>query len=152
MQRLREEVEQIQDPELKRKAQRLLGVQNRTLRGYVSRADNTGKVGWVREEQATGYGPMGQTKLRQPSKNIQVDPNFMAVDEIKKRTDRERAESLARRFWETCRDNPGMAPLVLQSLHEEGWKQGRPVSYEDLKDAAIKMLKKAAVEAQKTRG
>ncbi|HSE44953.1 MAG TPA: hypothetical protein VLA89_06455 [Gemmatimonadales bacterium] len=68
---------------------------------------------------------------------------------IVKRSDRDRVHSLAKRFWDTVKDNPNMAPLVLQELQQEYWKKGQPVSYEDMRLAAVELLKKAAIEAQK---
>lgn len=151
--RLREEVSQIQDAALRRKAERLLGLESRTLRGWVSRADSNGKVGWIREEVATGQGPMGKTVLDEREIEVEVDKSFMHQAPIKKRTNDERAESLARKFWATCRDDPSLAPLVLKELQAEEWRQGRAVSYDDMRAAAVELLKKAAAAAEeKKRG
>lgn len=143
MSRLTDAVEEIQDPVLREKARKLLRKGPRSARGYVAATDSNGNVGWVPWQKATAQGPTGQNILVERSYGGTILKN----DPIKKRSDRERAESLARRFWETVRDNPKMAPLVLQELHSEYWKAGQPVTYEEMKQAAIELLKKAAAEA-----
>lgn len=143
MSRLTSAVDEIEDDVLREKARKLLRKGPRSARGYVAAADSNGNVGWIPWQKATAQGPTGQNVLTSRAYGGTILKN----DPIKKRSDRERAESLARRFWETVRDNPKMAPLVLQELHSEYWKAGQPVSYEDMKTAAIELLKKAAADA-----
>ena len=140
---LAEIVETIQDPVLRKKAKALLAKERRYLRG-VARSDDRGRVGRIGWDQATIQEHGGEKYV--------VTPRVEGVLDrapVKKRSDAERVESLARRFWDTIKDNPSMAPLVLQELQAEYWKAGQTVAYEDIKQAAIELLKKAAIEAEK---
>lgn len=150
---LNELVDQIENPALKRKAQRLLG-QRGSFRGYVARTDSRGNVGWIPWQQATAQGPTGtdQNILTSKKYNARVNARFAEKTPIQKRTERERVESLATRFWKQIQADPNMAPIILKEMHEEYWKAGRPVSYDDMKAAAIQLLRKAAEEAARTKG
>jgi|SRR6476619_4482911 len=66
----------------------------------------------------------------------------------KKRSERERVESLSAKLWKAVQDHkPGEMELVLKMLQAEAWKQGRPVTYEDIKQLAIEQMKLAAAKA-----
>lgn len=143
--KLAKAVEDIQDPALREKATKLLRQSPRYYRGLVASSDDRGKVGWIPWQEATAQGPTGTPENQIVSRKFKG--TILKNDPLKKRTDRERAESLARRFWSTVKDNPSMAPLVLKELQIEYWKAGQPISFEQMKEAAIQLLKKAAVDA-----
>lgn len=139
-------VEEIEDPKLKAKARNLLRKNPRSSRGFVATSDDRGNVGWIPWQQATAQGPTGESVLTSPKFRQQMG---LPHNPIVKRSDRERVESLAKRFWDTIKDNPSMAPLILKELQQEYWKAGQPVSYEDMRIAAVELLKKAAINAKK---
>jgi hypothetical protein len=65
-----------------------------------------------------------------------------------RRSPAQRAESLANRLWQSVKDHrPAETELVLQLLHEEQWKKGMPISYEDVKQAAMELMRQAAAKA-----
>lgn len=68
----------------------------------------------------------------------------------KKRSERERVESLSAKLWAAVQNHkPGEMEVVLKMLQAEAWKQGQPVTYEDVKQLAIQQMKLAAAKAQK---
>lgn len=146
---IRDDVEEIEDPDLRAKAKKLLRQSPRYHRGLVASTDSEGNVGWIPWQHATAQGPTGTKQNKLTSRSF--GGSVLNNDPIKKRSDRERVESLARRFWDVVKDNPNMAPLVLKELHAEYWKHGQPVSYEDMRLAAIELLKKAAEDAAKAK-
>lgn len=140
-------VDEIEDEVLRAKAIKLLRQSPRYHRGLVSSTDSNGNVQWIPWQKATAQGPTGTKRNILTSRTGKG--SILQNAPIRKRSERERVESLARRFWETIRDNPKMAPLVLQDIETEYWKAGQPVTYEQIKDAAIELLKKAAEDAAK---
>jgi hypothetical protein len=67
----------------------------------------------------------------------------------KKRSERERVESLSAKLWAAVQNHqPGEMEVVLKMLQAEAWKQGQPVTYEDVKQLAIEQMKLAAAKAQ----
>jgi hypothetical protein len=137
-------VETIEDPVLRAKAKRLLKLEDRRVRG-VGRSTDRGDVGRIPWTDATIVERDGEKYLRTPK----VEAKGLDPAPIRKRTDQQRVESLARRFWDTVKDNPKMARLVLQDIQTELWQSGRPITFEDLKETAVALLKKAAIEADK---
>lgn len=144
---LTELVEAMEDPVLKAKAQQLLKLPPRmSAKGMVSRVEENGRVSWVSYKDATARGATGTPENRIVERRVKGD--IPGLTPIVKRSDRERVESLSRRFWDQIQTNPAMAPLLLQEIREEYWKSGNPITYEEIKQAAIKLLKKAADEAK----
>lgn len=148
---LRKAIEEIEDPVLREKAQKQLerGDPRKQFRGFFSRADDRGRVGIAPWRQSTALGPAGESRIVARAYNVRLREPLLVPRPVVRRSDRERVESLARRFWDTVRDDPRMAPLVLREIQAEYWKAGSTVSYEDCKRAAIALLKKAAAEAAK---
>lgn len=147
---LRKAIEEIENPRLKEKVEALLGKDPRKrFRGFFARADDRARVGIAPWRQSTALGPAGQSRIVERSYEVRADQKLLVPRPVVKRADRERVESLARRFWETVRDDPRMAPLVLQQIQAEYWKAGETISYEQCKEAAIELLKKAAAKAAK---
>jgi len=144
---IEEDVQSIQDPVLRRRAERLLSVRERYRKGLVSVADSNGNVRWIPWQEATAQGATGTPDNKLTQKRITQNAAFKTPSKIVKRSDRQRVESLAKRFWDQVQLNPAMAPMILKEMQTEYWKAGQPVSFEDMKLAAIELLKKAA-EAQ----
>ena len=70
------------------------------------------------------------------------------LSEIKKRTPAERAESLANRLWQSVKDhNPVETEMILKMIHQDAWKAGKPISYDDVKAVAVELMRKAAAKA-----
>lgn len=146
--RLAKAVDEIEDDRLRQKAVKLLRESPRYHRGLVASADSSGKVGWIPWQKATAQGPTG-TPENQIVERAYTKPAILPRNKPQKRSDIERVESLARRFWDVVKDNPKMAPLLLSEMQREYWMAGQPVTYEDMKIAAIELLKKAAQEASR---
>jgi hypothetical protein len=84
----------------------------------------------------------GQGRWVKPTVNAQYDFN---LPRLIKRSPNERVESLARKLMDSVKQHrPGETAIILQQMSEEGWKQGSPVSYEEVKRVAIEAMRKAA--------
>lgn len=81
-------------------------------------------------------------------KQVTQDVNWDQAP-LKKRSERERVESLAARLWKSVEERkPGEMELILQEMATESWKRGDPVTYEDVKRLAITQMKMAAEKAK----
>lgn len=140
---LADAVEEIQDPKLREQARKLLREDPRNLRGFAAFADESGRAGFTPWQKTTTRGTIGESEFRRDvARSLEISKPRPVV----KRSDRERVEALARRFWSTVKDNPNVAPALLREIQAEYWKAGDTVSYEDMRLAAIELLKKAAIE------
>ena len=66
------------------------------------------------------------------------------VEPLKRRTERERVESMTKRLVDAIEKQPWEAELLLKGAALESWKAGHPVSYDDLRQAAQPLIEKAA--------
>lgn len=69
------------------------------------------------------------------------------LPDIKKRSEAQRAESLANRLWKSVVDHDEVSMrLILRLMGEESWKKGQPITYDDVKKIAVEQLKLAAAK------
>lgn len=70
------------------------------------------------------------------------------LSDIKKRTPAQRAEALAQKFWQSVKDHdPAQTELVLKMLYQDSWKKGQPISYDEVKQLAVELLRTTAAKA-----
>lgn len=69
-----------------------------------------------------------------------------AVRDLQKRSDQQVLESMANRIWLTVKDNPTMIEVALSALHQELWKEGKPIAYDDVLKVAGDLLQNALVK------
>ena len=119
---------------------------NRVYEGYSpATVEKDGKV-------LTGFEPniKGKRGWAKPGPvTAEVD---WGLDPLKKRSERERVESLSKRLWEAAVQDPAQMETLLKRVQAEFWKSGRTVSYSDIKQVAKELMARAAAdEAEKTR-
>lgn len=67
---------------------------------------------------------------------------------LRKRSLAQRAESLANRFWAAVKDHdPAQTELMLKMLYQDSWKVGQPISYDEVKQVAINLLRQQAAKS-----
>jgi len=131
-----EELFKLYEPML-REAQR----DPRRIRGHVAASHGVGKTGALHWADSTF--PNGR-----PSDKT-VQGQFEANDPIVKRSNAQRTEAMAKRLWDAIQKNPQQAGVLLKYVHEAAWRDGMPVSYDDLKEVAVELLRKAAAKKRR---
>lgn len=117
----------------------------REIPGHVSRWQD-GKRSIVPWQEATAQGRTGTPENRILSSPKTFPEPDWGVTPLQRRTGPQRLESLSRRIWNQIQADPTMTPQILKYYHEELWKSGMPVTYEDIKNIAIGLLEKAELE------
>ena len=112
----------------------------RKARGHVAASYGRGKTGAL--DWRDSAFPNGK-----PSDQV-VEAQF-ARDPIVKRTNQQRTEAMAKRLWDGIQKYPQLAPVLLKYVHEEAWKDGMPMSYDDLKEVAVELLRKQAAKLER---
>ncbi len=69
------------------------------------------------------------------------------IPDIKKRSDVQRVESMAKRLFDTIEKNPWEADMILKGMAAEYWKAGKPISFDELKALAAPYIEKASKKA-----
>lgn len=140
--------------------------------GRVAYADDKGRKGLLPWWEAAAYGETGtgQNRLRktregellrcdrcgnEPYKRVRgndsimwcqtcdAEPVAFHLDPIAKRTRQARLDSLTRRLVDEYKNNPAAVEGVLAEIATEYWKQGAPVTVDQLRSAAAALLTKA---------
>lgn len=107
------------------------------IKGYKSRATKDGRAGLV--SQARVEAELAAARAMSHGEFFDLTP-------LKKRTDAQRAESMASRIWKAVQDGePLMVERVLREIHGEKWKAGDPITYEEVRAWAVEQLKQAAI-------
>lgn len=70
------------------------------------------------------------------------------LPEIRKRTERERVDSMTRRLMAAIESQPWEAEMILKGIQLEEWRKGHPVAYEDLRTAAAPLIEMAQKKAK----
>lgn len=92
-------------------------------------------------------GTQGGTMAREGAVRGEVNWH-QPLPDIVKRTPQQRAESLANRLWASVKDhNPVETELILKMIHQDAWKAGKPISYDDVKKVAADLMRQAAAKA-----
>lgn len=111
------------------------------VEGYAAATierDGVYSAGLVKEENTA------LNKQKRYQVNYQDD-----LPDIVRRTEAQRAESMAARLWEAVEQRrPGEMAAILKMIQGDAWQKGKPVSYDEVKAVAIEQLKIAAAKAK----
>lgn len=105
-----------------------------------------GRSAIVAKRNAIAAGTPGTPDFRIKPRAVTsgpASPEQWGVDAVARRSGVERVESLTRRLWDQIQANPQMAGAILKDYQLELWRNGTPVSYEDLKKIAVELLTEA---------
>lgn len=110
--------------------------------------DRTPRPGMVARADETGAGLVDVNRARQ-ERETTTETVRWDIPKIKKRTDQERAISLANRLFTAVKKRqPAEMDYVLREFQIDKWKSGEPISFEDCQTWAAGILRKAAAMAE----
>lgn len=108
----------------------------RVYKGYSpASAEINGKVVTGLERNRPGHKPGWATP--------EVVDGILGNDPLVKRTPRARVLSLAKRLWEGAESDP-----VARGILEKGLSHQRPLCFEDVRELAVELIKKAELEQE----
>lgn len=114
--------------------------------GMVGHGTPDGRSSIVAKRNAIAGGTPGTPDFHIRPRAVATGPatpEQWGVQAVARRNANERVESMTRRLWDQIQANPRMAAAILKDYQLELWRQGTPVSYDDLKKVAIELLTEA---------
>lgn len=99
----------------------------------------------IAEDGRLMLSPTSEEFRKSPASYTQ-SADFGELTPLPERAGHVKAESLARRLWDACAKDPSMINVALSHLHEQLWKEGKAVTFEDLRRIAQELLQEALVK------